>query len=592
MNLRDMPYISEMSVESKKVPIRSSAFLPRAKSVCALVLAVLLPEMFLATRPANATVYYVDVTNGNNSWSGTSSNYVSGTTGPLLNFAPFRWGAYPGIPLHPGDVVYAMPGVLDHSNDNVDTSLSPAYSGTSNAPIVFSNYPGAHFTISNSGTNCGTISLSGVSWVKIFGINSTNAYRQVYIQNCTNCEFAYCDVGGGNTNIGYLQPFSMYNCSQSNWIHNNTVHDALAWPYGDSTHCLTIGMFFSTNDWTSFNILESNTCYHAGHDTLSCYGPSNVLINNFIHNENWFFRYDLMRLASHRCMEIGGYLGYANVIEGNRAQYAGFCYSTPHGLELDGPGICIIRNNVFSDNQYSGISIYGCKLGIRTMYWGSNYIYNNTIAKNGFGTNSIVRYTNGLPIQTNIETQWLPAVTIANSTNNIFVNNLLWGNWNNVITGEDVPMSIGAALFLNNLYATSPATFVDTNDGGPWSQTLPNYALPPGSPAIDAGTWLTTVTSPSGSGTSFTVADPNYFFAGLTACTRTLPGDSIQLQGQTNTATITAISGHTITVATPLSWSNGQGLALAYGGTSPDAGAFEYYPLAAPTNLRIVTVAP
>jgi hypothetical protein len=74
----------------------------------------------------------------------------------------------------------------------------------------------------------------------------------------------------------------------------------------------------------------------------------------------------------------------------------------------------------------------------------------------------------------------------------------------------------------------------------------------------------------------------------MTAASRTLPGDTIQLQGQSMTATITAISGNTITVATPLTWSAGQGLALAYAGTAPDVGAYEYYPLAAPTNLRII----
>ncbi len=590
-----MPFINQMSFASGKHPFRLRGFWTRAKLVCAVLVAVSCSELFLPSLSAQTNLvrgstYYI-ATNGNDAWSGTAPAYVGGTTGPWLTFTHINYGGQPG--LHPGDLVYVRGGVYNHGGDNLSTAiyLAGVY-GTATSPVVISNYPGETPVIFGSGSNVGTISLTSVAWVKILGINSTNAYRQVYIQKATNCEFAYCNVGGGNTNIGYLQPFAMYGCSQSNWIHNNTVHDALAWPYGDSTHCLTVGMFFSTNDWTSFNILESNTCYHAGHDAFSCYGPSNVVINNFIHNENWFYRYDLKSMASHRCMEVGGYLGYANVIEGNRAQYAGFCYSTPHGLELDGPGSCIIRNNVFSDNEYSGITIYGCKVGQKAHYWGSNYVYNNTIAKNGFGANLIIRYTNGLPIGTNIETQWLPAVTIANSTNNIFVNNLLWGNWNNVITGEDEPMNIGTALFLNNLYATSAALFIDTNDGGPWSQTQPNYALQTGSPAIDAGTWLTTVTSASGSGTTFKVADPNYFFAGLTAATRTLPGDTIQLQGQTATATITSISGNTITVAPPLNWTSGQGLALAYAGTAPDAGAYEYYPLASPTNLRIITAAP
>jgi parallel beta-helix repeat protein len=577
-----------MNFESD-LSIQSSAFLSRGKSACTFLLALLWLVMFLAifqAQSAQGATYYI-ATNGNDSWTGTAPAFVSGNIGPWLTFKHIDYGASPG--LQPGDVVYVRGGIYDHTGDNLSTSIYLAgISGTQANPIVISNYPGETPIIFGSGPNCGTISLTGVSWVNILGINSTNAYRQVYLQKITNCEFAYCDVGGGNTNIGYLQPFFMYNCSQSNWIHNNTIHDALAYPYADSTHGMTIGQFFSTNDWTSFNIIESNTCYHAGHDAFSCYGPSNIIVGNFIHNENWFFRVDLEHEGSHRCIEVGGYLGYANVIEGNRAQYAGYNKNTPHGLELDGPGTCIIRNNVFSDNEYSGIAIYGCKMYQNALYWGSNYVYNNTIAKNGFGPSSIPLYTNGIPYQTNNVTPWLPAVTIANSTNNVFVNNLLWGNYNNIIIGENLAMNVGAAVALNNVSTTSAAMFVDTNDAGPWSQTQPNYALQPGSPGIDAGTWLTSVTSPSGSGTSFTVADPHYFFAGLTAASRTIPGDIIQLQGQANPATVTAISGNTITVATPLTWTQGQGLALAYSGSAPDVGAFEYYALAPPSDLRIV----
>jgi hypothetical protein len=571
-----------------------------------LILAILIPGVFSAPLPAHATTYYVDVTNGNNSWSGTSSNYVSGTNGPWLNFTRINRGGK--NQLQPGDVVYAMAGVMDHSNDSISNCLyimpltGQTLAGTSNNPITISNYPGAYFTISNSGPNNCAIVVEHVSWFRIFGINETNAFQAVGIAYCTNCEVAYCNFGGGNTNYGFSQPFFMYNWSQSNWIHNNTVHDALANPCADSTHNLTIGQFYSTNDLTSFNILESNICYHAGHDALSCYGPSNVLRNNFIHNENWFFRRDLNSMAAHRCMEVGGTLGYGNLVEGNRAQYAGYDYNTPHGLELDGPGTSIIRNNVFSDNGYSGLTIYGCKVVNTNFYWGSNCVYNNTIAKNGFGTNSAVRYTTNaasptvwVPYVTNNVANWLPAITLWTTTNNLFVNNLLWGNWSNAIAGADETTNIGVALYASNLvFNALTLMFLDTNDGGAWSQTQPDYALRFGSKAIDAGTWLTTITSASGSGASFTVANPNFFFAGMTAASRTLPGDTLQLQGQTTTATITSISGNTITVNAPLTWTNGQGLALAYSGAAPDVGAYEYIAATAsapnpPTNLRIVT---
>jgi hypothetical protein len=601
-----------MNVESKHLKCPLKACVQQAKRIGALVLAALLPGMFLAPLSVHAATYYI-ATNGNDSWTGTAPAFASGTTGPWLTFTHINSFGVPG--LNAGDVLYVRGGVYDHTSDSLATCIrlmNPA--GTSNSPIIISNYPGETPIISNSGPNIATIGLgnyqNGGSWVKIFGINSTNAYRQFQAQFMTNCEIAYCDFGGDNTNYGYNCPFIMYNCSQSNWVHNNTVHDAISDPTAgngtngtaEGTHNMTFGLFYGPTDWTSYNIIESNTCYHAGHDTLSCSGPSNVLRNNFVHNEPWFYRYDLQAMASHRCMDVGGCLAFANLIDGNRVQDAGFTFNTPHGIEVDGPGQNIIRRNVFYGNEYSGITIYGQKVPSAN-YWGSNYIYNNTIVSNGYGTNIIVTYTNipGAPYYVNSSwlpqitntfyILWKPAVTVTGSSNNVFVNNLLWGNWSNAFTSVGTPnINVGIVRDDHNMTNVNPL-FLDTTDGGPWSQTQPNLALQSGSPAVDAGAWLTTITSVSGSGTSFTVADPNFFFAGMTAATRTLPGDSIQLQGQSATATITSISGNTITVATPLTWTYGQGVALPYSGSAPDVGAFECYgcaPGAAPSEVSLL----
>ena len=89
--------------------------------------------------------------------------------------------------------------------------------------------------------------------------------------------------------------------------------------------------------------------------------------------------------------------------------------------------------------------------------------------------------------------------------------------------------------------------FVDPSDGGAWSPTQPDFHLTRISAAFSTGTWLATVTSSSGSGTSFKVNNAGWFFAGLTAAGHVVPGDSIQLQGRTRTATIQSISGNTIT---------------------------------------------
>jgi hypothetical protein len=600
-----------MNFESKK---QWSARLQPGALRRFLAVTAFLAGLIFAPVMVQAATYYVDVVHGNNSWTGASTNYAANNSGkgPWLNFANINYAG--PHQLLPGDVVYAMPGVMDHSNDKAATSLflSPfgtnASSGTRSQPITISNYPGAYFTISNSGHTTPTINFQHCSWIRLFGINSTNAYLQPSFEYCTNCEVAYCNFGGGYAPLVFggvctSAELTLNNYSCSNWIHNNVVHDSPGDPFADGGHNLTVGFFYEQGglcgclpDYSSYNIIESNVCYHSGHDTLSCYGPSNVVQYNLIHNENFFFSSWQQMPAAHRCMEAGGFLGYGNLIQGNRCQYAGYDYNTPHGLELDGPGTSIIRNNVFSDNDYAGFVIYAGKVSPVTLYWGSNYVYNNTIAKNGFGISAAVLYetnvpfldTNWVPYQTNNIAVWLPAVALAGTSNNTLVNNLIWDNWSNAVTDVGASTNVAIQRFSSNMFSTNTTLFVDTNDGGPSSATQPNYALVNGSAAIDAGAWLTTITSASSTGNSFTVADPNYFFAGVTAASRTIPGDTIQLQGQFNTTTITGIAGNTITVTTPLTWTNGQGLALAYAGTAPDVGAFEYYApaLTAPATVQ------
>jgi len=103
--------------------------------------------------------------------------------------------------------------------------------------------------------------------------------------------------------------------------------------------------------------------------------------------------------------------------------------------------------------------------------------------------------------------------------------------------------------------------------------TLNDFTLKSDSPAIDAGTWLSTIISPTGSGTSFEVADGSYFYDGYDIPGET--GEIIKTQGG-QIATIVDIKGNKITVNKPINWTFGEGLALNYEGVAPDIGAKEY----------------
>jgi hypothetical protein len=546
--------------------------------------------VLLVTFSVHASTYYI-ATNGNDSWDGTVASYVSGTTGPWATFANVPGAASPGT------TFYIEGGIWSHTNDSTATMFNfYGANGKQAAPIVVTNYPGQTPIIYGSGPNNYGLQLKYSSWIKIFGLVITNAWRCVDISTSTNCEVANCVFTGGNTNYGYtLGPFTMDSSSQHNWIHNNLVYNALAAPVGDSTHCFSIGQFYSTTDFTSYNIIESNVVYWAGHDAMSIYGPTNLVRCNWIHNEPWYYRQDYGQVCGHRCLEVGGAMGVGSVIENNRLSHAGITGNGgAHGIEADGPGSTIIRNNFMINDDYGGICIYGGKVGSPIVpFWGSNYVYNNTIAYTGWAQECVTNYdANGVVVSVTDNYNWKMPLGLAWTTNNIFVNNLFWDNFGGasgttIVSQPAAPQGIG--IWVNNFTNINPQ-FVNTNDGGAFSQTAPNCSLQAGSPAIDAGTWLTTITSSSGSGT---VTDAGYFFAGMTAAGHTVPGDTIQLQGQTSTATITAISGNTITINSSLTWTNGQGVALPYSGSAPDVGAYEYtsHP-APPIGLQIINAVP
>ncbi len=132
-------------------------------------------------------------------------------------------------------------------------------------------------------------------------------------------------------------------------------------------------------------------------------------------------------------------------------------------------------------------------------------------------------------------------------------------------------------MIANNWNATSDPIFAniagtpDPMDGDQFDLTLQAS-----SPCINAGGTLTTITSASGSGTVFTVADAGYFMDGWGI--PGVVGDRIQIMGTSQTARTAAVNydTKTITVDAALTWTTGQGIALAYVGSAPDIGAFEY----------------
>jgi hypothetical protein len=99
-----------------------------------------------------------------------------------------------------------------------------------------------------------------------------------------------------------------------------------------------------------------------------------------------------------------------------------------------------------------------------------------------------------------------------------------------------------------------------------------DFTLRAGSPAIDRGDFLTRTTA-AGSGTTIPVSSARYFSDGFGL----VPGDLIQLEGQTQTARVLAVrlDSNAITVDRSLSWTSGVGVSYAFAGSKPDIGFSE-----------------
>ena len=93
---------------------------------------------------------------------------------------------------------------------------------------------------------------------------------------------------------------------------------------------------------------------------------------------------------------------------------------------------------------------------------------------------------------------------------------------------------------------------------------------------IDAGCFLTKAVEAGENSTVIKVEDARYFMDGWGIT----DGDTIQLQGHKQTAKVKKVDykSNTITIDKPLSWPKGAGVGLAYNGSSPDMGAYEYQP--------------
>ena len=345
----------------------------------------------------------------------------------------------------------------------------------------------------------------------------------------------------------------------------------------------------------SYNLVEGNDFQYATHILINIQSRGTLSTKNIIRNNTlsnpWHSSIALAQGADRNIVEGNTILDSGadhlnNACDTTAGQRGRYMARKDHkSIEVGGASNLIIRRNVLIDNgaltheNYVGVSI-------------DNRTYNNTLYSNvvGVSLEAAGSYSFGGHI----------------FKNNIFAQNIYY----DVIAGAGG--TLGTNYFRNDdfigsrsLYKNASGSFltVESTYSSEWSSNLgkdPQFVdagnkdlhLKSSSLMVDAGEYLTTVSSAKGSGIAFSVADAGYFTDGYGI----ISGDLIQV-GPTSTNSPVRIvdvnySTNTITVDSAISWDSGDGVSLQYTGSAPDLGAYEYGTAGSPAVSGSAPVVP
>jgi PKD repeat protein len=530
------------------------------KIVYALIFAVgIVPQL------CAGAIYYI-APNGNDANSGAISE-------------PWRTISKANATLVAGDTVYFRAGTYG----SVDDYIVPARSGSAGNYITYARYQSEVVNIDD--VNWGA-DLNNRSYIRIDGLRFTGVdqcWIHMHEKNTVsehniiqNCYFSDLHEAhwagiwlGWLVEEGGAPPNGEVNYNQ---ILNNEFHAV----------CSPDGEILQLEGNTRYNIIEGNRFYGGPHAAIGMYAGGgatygyceyNIIRNNYIENK-W---HTGINIYSHSAR---------NLVEGNVIVDCGLdhlnntCGSdrdrlnpaqTHSCIQVGGP-YNIFRRNVMVNNgsfamdSYSSATAYGSDSN-------HNRIYHNTFDENYSQAYAVSGETDDLTdniFKNNIfsfgheyEVYWDVQVT---NRANYFVWNNFFGQttqkyWPS--TGTVAELQSAYPTFWNNNISADPRY---VNDAGR------DFRLQSASPMIDAGAFLTKTRS-AGSGTSIPVEDAGYFTSGWGIA----EGDSIQLEGQTQTARVTSVdySNHVVSVNQSFTWSSGQGIGLAFSGFAPDIGALE-----------------
>lgn len=478
--------------------------------------------------------------------------------------------------LVPGDVVALRAGTYGET-------LRPAASGAPGKPLTYTRHASEVARISRADLNP-AIDLSNASHVIIDGLVVEDVAGWLRAENTRGCvvrnsTFRRATADGSRAGLKFIR-------AEHNKILDNVIADG-------NDNLLLID--------SHRNVVAGNTFGNARHGQWSILcGSYNVIRGNVQRNEvqkigqitdcegepsDTPVRFD----ATKRNLVEDNVFAFVPSA-GNHSPYSGIQYSAQHGIvrrnrfhDLVGGGLQMtlydrearhntdnrIYHNVFYAMQHAGVVLApGADLG-------GNVFKNNVLAASVFVANDrrwpwYAGVLAGQPVQ----------ILTARRDGFSFESNDIFGR----APGDRFVISFGRRDRPDNpephdlawWQKTEPTLFARNLEVEPGfvDPAARNFHLRPASALVDAGTFLTRTRS-AGSGTTLAVEDVLYFYDGFGIEGES--GDLIQLEGRDETACIVSIDEHlgTLTVDRPLSWTAGQGVALAFAGRAPDIGAYE-----------------
>lgn len=512
---------------------------------------------------AGAATFYVDAINGSDANPGSQA-------------APWRTVAKVNSTTKAGDTVSFLAGGVWNE------ALVPV-SGTALSLTTYASYG------TGSKPKIKGLTVNNKAYVSVNGLEiwNDNSNFPVYIYGGSNhISVRNCTIWASSS-CGWWAAFYVTNANYNDFEYNTVEHQNLA-----SQHDA-----FALDQGCSYNIIKNNTTGKASHYSLSITGASDI-------NPTWSSSYNYIGYNTVNNPNGSPAQNYTNannnIIEYNTFSGGGTLDSYPTTFKLLGSNN-VFRYNILKDMPQGTTNGRGLRL--ETYAYGGNWPVNVAMYNHVYG--NIITNIGGteggngaIYIGTNDTTG------VATNAYNIFKNNIVFNNLlSNEITRQYSPL-IHDNAFINNIIYRSNKTNIIYTDGAArtvsgaqlyeptlWqgnvqSDPMLDSSLKPlqGSPALESGAHLTTITSISGSGTSLAVADPRYFTDGMGI----VSGDIIQIG--TQTAIIIAINYSTkvLTLDRTVTWTQGATISLPYKGTKPDIGIEKNITvLAPPTGLTV-----